>query len=188
MNNGERLNNTCSQADRSRRGHERGFTYLMALIAVAAIALGLTGFIEIWSTTKQREREQDLLWIGNQFRQAIGLYYQRSPGTVKRYPERLEDLLEDRRFLNIQRYLRRVYEDPMTGKPAWGLVSAPQGGVMGIHSLAEKAPIKSGGFSLADDAFGKAGRYADWRFIYEPPPEPQMPGKRIPQGSSAVRF
>jgi hypothetical protein len=68
------------------------------------------------------------------------LYFQRSPGTAKRYPARLGDLLEDRRFLSRQRYLRRIYVDPMTGKAEWGLVQAPQGGVMGVYSLAEGKP------------------------------------------------
>lgn len=108
---------------------------------------------------------------------AIGLYYQRSPGTVKRYPERLDDLMiEDRRFLNTQRYLRRLYADPISGNPTWGLVAAPQGGIMGVHSLSEKTPIKTGSFRIVDDGLSKTSRYADWRFVYEPPVEPQKPG------------
>ena len=106
---------------------QRGFTYLCALLLVAVAAAGLAAISELWSHARQREKEAELLWIGNQFKQAIGLYYQRSPGAVKRYPEKLEDLLEDRRFVSTQRYLRRIYTDPMTGKAEWGVSVTPNG-------------------------------------------------------------
>jgi type II secretory pathway pseudopilin PulG len=103
----------------NRREQQGGFTYLTAilLIAVAGASLGLVA--ESWTHARQREKEAELIWVGNQFKQAIGLYYQRSPGVVKRYPEKLEDLLEDKRFLTMQRYLRRIYADPITGKALW---------------------------------------------------------------------
>src|SRR5207249_4031136 len=111
------------------RTRQQGFTYLAVLffIAVSGAMLAATGII--WSHERQRQKEEELLWIGNQFRQAIGLYYYRTPGTVKRYPEKLEDLLEDKRYLTTQRYLRQIYRDPMTGESRWGLVSAPAGGI-----------------------------------------------------------
>src|SRR5260221_247456 len=108
-----------------------GFTYLAALLLIAVVGAGIAATAELWSHARQREKEAELLWIGNQFKQAIGLYYQRSPGAIKRYPEKLEDLLEDRRFVNVQRYLRKIYPDPMTGKPNWSPIPAPGGGIMG---------------------------------------------------------
>src|SRR5262245_13328818 len=117
---------------------------------------------EVWSLTRQREKERELLFIGHQFREAIERYYQRSPGIVKRYPEKLEQLIEDKRYLSVQRYLRRIYVDPMTGKAAWGLVPAPGGGVMGVYSLSETAPIKLDEFDAADAAFAQTRKYSDW--------------------------
>ncbi|MFY9316308.1 MAG: type II secretion system protein, partial [Burkholderiales bacterium] len=70
-----------------------------------------------------------------------------------------EDLLEDKRYLTVQRYLRRVYADPITGKADWGLVPAPGGGIMGIHSTATSKPIRS----------VSADSYRAWRFVYEAP-------------------
>jgi len=137
-----------------------GFTYLTALLLVAASGLGLAAAAEFWSHARQRDKEAELLWIGEQFKQAIGLYYQRSPGRLKRYPEKLEDLLEDRRHLNTVRHLRKIYTDPMTGKPDWGLVHAPGGGIMGVHSLSTAAPIRQ---------LQAARSYAEWRFAYSPP-------------------
>jgi type II secretory pathway pseudopilin PulG len=142
---------------------QRGFTYLAILFFVAVAGLGLAATGEFWSHARQREKEAELIWIGEQFRQAIGLYYQRSPGAAKRYPEKLEDLLEDRRFQTVQRYLRRIYPDPVTGAPDWGLVPAPGGGIMGVHSLSSVRPVRTA---------RPGGSYREWQFIYEPPPGP----------------
>jgi len=133
---------------------------MTALILVAALGAGLAAIGELWSRAAQREKEEELIWIGNQFRQAIGLYYQRSPGAVKRYPEKLEDLLEDKRFVSTQRYLRKIYADPMTGKRIWTVVSAPGGGVMGVRSTSNQLALKQ---------FESARSYSEWRFTYEPP-------------------
>lgn len=124
----------------SGRRAQTGFTYLMALMLVAVLGTGLAAYGEAASRARDREKLAELRWIGNQFREAIGLYYQRSPGTAKTYPARLEDLLADSRFLSRQRYLRRLYRDPFTGKADWGLVPAPQGGILGIYSLADGRP------------------------------------------------
>lgn len=145
---------------------ERGFTYLAALLLVAVTGAGLVSAVELWSHARQREKEAELIWIGEQFRQAIGLYHQRSPGAIKRYPEKLEELLEDRRHLTTARYLRRVYPDPMTGKAEWGLVKAPGGGIMGIHSLSRVRPIRQ---------MSAAQTYEQWRFVYHPPVPPSEP-------------
>jgi hypothetical protein len=87
---------------------------------------------------------------------------------VKRYPQRLEDLLQDQRFLNAQRYLRRVYRDPMTGTTEWGLVQAPEGGIAGVYSLSEARSISMLG-PRPVAAITRNATYRDWRFVYEPP-------------------
>ena len=94
---------------------QRGFTLVAALIATALIGIGLATTGEVWSRTKQREMERELLFVGNQFRQAIADYYERSPGGAKQYPQTLEDLLQDRRYATTQRYLRLTF----TGNTGW---------------------------------------------------------------------
>jgi hypothetical protein len=91
---------------------------------------------------------------------------------------RLEDLLQDERYPNVRRYLRRIYRDPMTGKNEWGLVKAPDGGIVGVHSLAEGRPLKSADFSEADAAFVAVETYAEWKFVAVPPAAqtPPAPG------------
>ena len=147
---------------------EKGFTYLTALLLVAVVGIGFAATAGAWSQLRQREKESELLWIGNQFSQAIGLYYQRSPGSAKHYPERLEDLLEDKRFVTVQRYLRRIYADPMSGKGEWGVLAAAEGGIKGVYSLSGAEPLKTGNFSSPNKHFEDARRYSDWKFTYEP--------------------
>jgi type II secretory pathway pseudopilin PulG len=164
-----------------------GYTYLAVLLAVAAIGIGLAGAGEVWRHAAQREKEQELLFVGNQFRRAIASYYERTPGAVKRYPARLQDLLQDPRFPGTQRHLRKLYSDPMSGTPAWGLIPAPDGGIMGIHSLSDARTIKSGSFPARDRSFEGTSRYSEWRFFYQPlanpnfqaapPPQPPIPSQ-----------
>lgn len=147
----------------------RGFTYLAVLVIVAIMGILLAAGGQVWQQSAQREKEKELLFVGNQFRQAIGLYYQRTPGAVKLYPRRLEDLLLDPRYPAKQRYLRKIFRDPMTGEAKWGLVPAPSGGFSGVYSLGQGEPLKTSDFRPADQSFAGSSRYADWRFVYTPP-------------------
>jgi type II secretory pathway pseudopilin PulG len=146
---------------------EQGFTYLTALFVVAILGGGLALAGTVWEQAAAREREAELLFIGHQYRRAIGLYYDRTPGTVKRYPQSLEDLLKDPRQPATQRYLRKLYPDPLGGKE-WGVVKGSDGGVAGVYSLSEAKPIKVAGFKVPDAAFEGAQKYADWKFMHTP--------------------
>jgi type II secretory pathway pseudopilin PulG len=148
----------------------RGFTYIGVLIIVSVMGAGLAATGTLWSHAAQRDKERELLFVGSQFRNAIASYYHRTPGGAKLFPKKLEDLLEDKRFPMPQRHLRKLYPDPMTGKAQWGLVEVPGGaGIMGVHSLSEETPVKSGNFSAPDAAFEGAARYADWQFVFSAP-------------------
>jgi type II secretory pathway pseudopilin PulG len=147
---------------------QAGYTYLVVLFAVVISMAGMAGAVQLWSFYQQREREVELLFVGAEFRRAIGMYYERTPGAAKRYPMELADLLKDNRYPANQRYLRRIYIDPMTGKNEWGLVKAPEGGVMGVYSLSERSPIKIAGFRFADRAFDGKTKYTEWQFAYLP--------------------
>ena len=140
--------------------------YLALLIAVALMGIGLAAVGLVWDTVAQRERERELLFAGGQFREAIGRYYEASPG-VKQYPRKLEDLLEDKRFPSLKRHLRKIYLDPMTGKPDWGLlVQGDQ--ILGVYSQSKNKPLKTANFKLADAFFVDSNAYSDWRFVYAP--------------------
>lgn len=147
---------------------QHGFSYLVLLFSVALSGAALVAVGTWWSHEQQRDKEAELLYIGDQFRRAIGNYYERSPGTAKLYPRKLEELVFDTRFLTIQRHLRRVYRDPITGEARWGIITAPDGGIMGVYSLSEASPVKRAGFMTHDAELNGKSRYRDWRFVYYP--------------------
>lgn len=145
--------------------YQSGVAYLALLIVIAAMgaALGVTG--SLWHEVQQREKERELLFIGMQYRRAIQQYYE-SPSSQKRYPLSLEALLLDERTPAIRRYLRRPYRDPMTNSADWGIVPAPQGGIMGVFSLAEGKPIKNANFPSELAWVGAKSSYAEWKFVF----------------------
>jgi type II secretory pathway pseudopilin PulG len=147
---------------------QQGFTYLSLLIVVAISAGALAAAAGVYSQAAQREKERELLFAGDQFRQAIALYYWRTPGGAHQYPKDLEALLEDKRWPVAQRYLRKLYRDPVTNSTEWGIVEAPQGGIMGVYSKSESVPIKSANFPARYAKFEEARNYAEWKFVFTP--------------------
>jgi type II secretory pathway pseudopilin PulG len=146
--------------------HAGGFTYigLMIFIVLLGIGLALTG--QVWHTSVQREKEKELMFVGDQFRKAIAAYYASNTGVGDRYPKSFDDLLRDPHRPAVRRYLRKVYADPLTGKTEWGLIKSPAGGIMGVYSLAAGRPIKQAGFAERYGGFSGASAYAGWQFAY----------------------
>jgi type II secretory pathway pseudopilin PulG len=143
----------------------RGFTYMTVLFIVAVITAGLALVGEVWETAAKREKETQLLFVGNEYRKAITRYYLAGKN---QYPRALEDLLKDPRQPGTVRYLRRLYPDPVTGKAEWGIVKSPDAGIAGVYSLSEQKPLKSANFRVRDAGFDGAQTYADWKFVYTP--------------------
>jgi len=146
----------------------RGFTYIWMLFAVALAGIALAGAGLVWRTEAWRDKEKELMFVGDQFRQAIGSYYESTPGIPKRYPDTLEKLLVDDRFPMVKRHLRKIFFDPMTGSAEWGLVRQPGIGITGVYSLSVQKPIKRDNFPERYDSFSEAASYKDWKFVYLP--------------------
>ncbi len=148
----------------------------------------MAGTGQVWQAKSQREKEAELLYIGEEFRKAITSYYNTGP---KQYPESLEDLLQDKRTPAIKRHLRKIYTDPITNAAEWGIVeesspgnsSAPNSTtasssslisssinkrIIGVYSLSEKKPIKKDKFPEHFAKFSEALTYQDWKFSYKP--------------------
>jgi len=145
---------------------QEGFSYIGIMLAVALIGTQLALAGVEWSFAQARQKERELLFVGGQFRTAISQYYLNPKGPQKEYPRRLEDLLKDPRYPGTVRHLRKIYADPITGKKQWGLIKLPNGGIIGVYSLSEKEPIKTGNFRPADLSFKNKQRYADWKFVH----------------------
>lgn len=147
---------------------QTGFSYVLVMFAVALMALMAVRLLDVSATNEQRAREAELLYVGNAYREAIGVFYENTPGTVKRYPEKLSDLLQDPRTTTLQRHLRKLYRDPITSDIEWGLVRGGDERITGVYSLSGKAPIKTGGFAAVLVGFARAKQYRDWHFVYVP--------------------
>jgi hypothetical protein len=143
-----------------------GVTYLWMLFLVFLLGLGLGKSLEVYSHAVQREKEEELLYVGGLYRDAIKKFYLSSPGSEKKYPESLESLIRDPRTLTVRRYIRTIYRDPITGKAFVPLI-APSGGIWGVKSPSASVPLKQAGFQDPYSHFAGSGSYAQWAFNYE---------------------
>lgn len=146
-----------------------GFSYLGVLILVAVMSIALTGAGRYWSTIVKREREAELLYRGDQIREAIASYYNTPPGgQSKSYPRQFSDLLKDPRYPNLKRHLRKWYTDPMTHGGEWVYVLDAANRLKGVHSAHPGTPLKKGNFPKEYGDFENAQTYADWAFVFVP--------------------
>ena len=145
----------------------RGFTYIALLIAIAMAGAVLAAVGTLWSTESRREREVELLFAGDQFRQAIGAYYSQAPaGQPHKFPTKLDDLLNDKRWPTTHRHLRKIFVDPITGTRDWVLIRAADQTIIGVHSASEETPIKQANFPEEYTRFAAAKSYRDWQFVW----------------------
>ncbi len=159
---------------------EQGFIYLWTMFAVTVAGIVLAGAGQTWQIKAQREKELELLFIGEEFREAIMSYFNGAQGGgAKEYPDSLEQLLEDKRGASPIRHLRRIYLDPMTNTDDWGLVEEPppedesgatrsniNSGIIGVYSLSKKTPMKKENFPEHFSEFADAETYQDWQFVF----------------------
>jgi type II secretory pathway pseudopilin PulG len=136
------------------------------MVVLLGLAAAMAG--QSLGALMQREREAELLWRGQQYRQAIGSYFNVKHGARQTYPAKLEDLLRDPRFPGTTRHLRRLYADPMTGMD-WELVRDPAERIIGVRSASDLTPFQQAGFPKGlEDLEGKTV-YREWEFVYVPP-------------------
>ena len=84
------------------------------LVAMGIMSVMLTVAMPVWHQLAQREKETELIFRGQQYARAIGLFQRRAgPGAL---PPTLDVLVE-------QRFLRRKYKDPITGEDFLPLIS-----------------------------------------------------------------
>lgn len=166
---------------------QRGVVLLGVLVMLAVLA-GLGAEIGMrWADERQRADEEELLFVGEQYRQAIESYWRSSPGGVRQWPTSLEDLLADNRFPMPRRHLRKLFRDPVAPDQPWGLVQLGSG-IVGVHSQSDAEPFRRSGFGPRQARFAEAQRYADWKFTavagtgptanppaVMPPPPPARP-------------
>lgn len=87
-----------------KRYGQEGYVLFGIVIGVVILGIALTAAVPLWQKIVQREREQELIFRGYQYMQAIQLYQRKFAGA---YPPKIEDLVE-------QKFLRKAYTDPFS--------------------------------------------------------------------------
>ena len=175
-----RLTGPCVRRAGALQG---GAAFIAVLLFIAIFGAISAGVVAAGSAVAQRTVEEDLLFVGAQFRNAIRSYYEAGVGG-RRYAMNFDELLRDKRVPGVLRHLRRVYPDPLTGSEDWGVVRAPEGGIMGVFSKSKGTPLKIDGFDPQFAAFKGKTKYSDWVFAYVPQAVVQ-PGTSIGQSPGA---
>jgi len=161
------------------------------LVAIALLSLALSVVMPSWKTLIQREKEEELIWRGQQYDRAIQLYRKKNaaPGAPS-----VDKLVEGR-------FLRKKYKDPITNAdfevtgvsqtPTAPGVQQPQ---RGFGQLVGGVRSKSKAKSLR--VLNGRTVYSDWQFTYVPwkaggqpttPGGAQRPGGRSPSTTPGAR-
>lgn len=165
-----------------------GFTYVSLIIVVFIIGLVGTTALKLGSMLQRSMSEQELLYIGAAFSDALQSYADATPAGQPIQPHALRDLLKDPRFPAIRRHLRKLYVDPMTGRADWGLVTlGEQGGIIGVYSKSDARLVKVGNFPPRFQGFEGKQHISDWKFTFTGKPEsvPVVSAQPTPAAAAA---
>ena len=96
----------------TRETSDGGYVLLGVVIILVIMGIFMGAAAPVWQHMMKREREEELIWRGKQYVQAIKLYQNKHPGA---YPPKLDILVE-------QKFLRKLFPDPMTEDGEWKLL------------------------------------------------------------------
>ena len=108
---------------RSRASRGRGVAFLILMMVLTILLISLTVAAPDIYTVGQREREEELIFRGNEYARAIMLYHRQ----FNRFPTSVKDLIKK---TNGYRFLRHDYPDPMTRSGKWRFIHANAAGVV----------------------------------------------------------
>jgi len=113
--------------------NERGYALVVMLMIATLMLVALTAALPSIYQEGQREREEELLFRGNEYARAIALFYRQ----FRRYPVSVNELLSTNGF----RFLRRPYPDPMTRQGKWRFIhAAANGAILDSRTLGPSGP------------------------------------------------
>ncbi len=187
----------------------RGYAMAALLVGMSVMAVLMGALLPVWTHMATREKEAELIFRGNQYARAIGLFQRKFANTP---PPTIDVLVE-------QRFLRKKYKDPITkedfqpiyanqammpGGPPPGPGSAQQSGQRATPGAKPGAPggqLLQSGFNStgATSAGGIIGvtskskdasikilngrqKYNEWAFVHVQ--TSQRPGQPGPGGAT----
>lgn len=151
-----------------QRQYQCGLAYLGVLFLIVAISISLAVVSQNVDLQLKREKEQDWLFVGQQYQRAIASYYAQSPNGLKELPRRLEDLLLDKRFIKPVRHLRKFYTDPVNFDQAWQTILNADGQITGVVSESQQEILLISAVAEHVEAGEeKLASYANVKFEYQ---------------------
>jgi type II secretory pathway pseudopilin PulG len=117
------------------------------IVAMSIMAIMMTVALPTWHQMAQREKEAELIFRGQQYARAIGLFQKRSgPGVL---PPSIDALVEGH-------YLRKKYKDPITGGDFDLLLAGATTGTPGASTANPTQQPGSGGRSSTPAPSGRS--------------------------------
>jgi type II secretory pathway pseudopilin PulG len=89
---------------------EAGYNLVILMVAVTVMTILVAAALPSWTTAVRRDKEEELIFRGLQYVEAIRVFQQR----FGRLPVRLEELIEVE-----PRSIRQLWRDPFTGERDW---------------------------------------------------------------------
>ncbi|MFQ5876545.1 MAG: hypothetical protein ACE5JH_02470 [Acidobacteriota bacterium] len=156
-------------------GEQAGAFLILLMIGVTVGMIMLGAVAQSWTTALRRDREEELIFRGGQYVDAILAYRKEHGG---QFPTRLEQLYEEgpRRL----RYIRKLYGDPISVDGRWGLLYLMPGG-RGVYDprAPQGHPAVPGGVPgvmlLNPDPTGSGVPGTSGPVPGAPPPGPALP-------------
>src|SRR5215510_12099982 len=110
---------------------QQGYAMVALIVAMSIMAILMTAAMPTWRQMAQREKEAELIFRGQQYARAIGLFQKKSgPGVL---PPNIDALVEGH-------YLRQKYKDPITGGDFDVLQAGATAGTPGAGTLGANTP------------------------------------------------
>src|SRR5262249_19437032 len=109
-----------------------GYAMVVLLVAMSVMAVLLTAAMPVWKQMNQREKETELVFRGEQYARAIGLFQRKFANAS---PPNVDALVDGK-------YLRKKYKDPITNDDFLPLLAgqATAAGAPGAGGAAGQRP------------------------------------------------
>lgn len=183
----------------------RGYAMAALLVGMSVMAVLMGALLPVWTTMAKREKEAELVFRGQQYARAIGLFQRKFANTP---PPTIDILVE-------QRFLRKKYKDPITNdefQPLYANQAMLPGGPTGPSvpgAQTQRSATGAPGGQLLQPGFGATGataaggiigvtskskdtslrvyngrtRYNEWAFVHvQTSQRPTGPGGPTPGG------
>ena len=140
---------------RKLRGQE-GYALTMVIFMLTLIVIASVAAAPDVITNGRREKEEEMIWRGNQYVRGIRLYvrYYQTHGGTTRFPTSMEDLTKNKVGI---RFMRQAYKDPVNPVDgSWRLIYVGPNGQL-IGSLKNRPLGGNGQTSGSSDSSGGFG-------------------------------